>query len=162
VNWCIGVTGAQVVPELERSPAGSLTSATVPSLKHVIIMSEQQRPGAIRCCSLDSLKTETLFAIPATRFQDVMSHAGSGATKRVAELSDRIQMDDACNIQFTSGTTGNPKGVTLSHHNLVNNAFFIGHRIGYNTEVGGGAMPALHCTPGPPNLCVGAVLPLLR
>ena len=38
-------------------------------------------------------------------------------------------------VQFTSGTTGNPKGVTLSHHNLVNNAYNIGHRIGYDEEV---------------------------
>ena len=38
-------------------------------------------------------------------------------------------------VQFTSGTTGNPKGVTLSHHNLVNNAFNIGHRVGYDAEV---------------------------
>ena len=38
-----------------------------------------------------------------------MAHGGSSSVSRVAELSDRIRMDDAANIQFTSGTTGNPK-----------------------------------------------------
>ena len=69
------------------------------------------------------------------RFQDVMSNPGSEAVKRVSELSNLIKLEDACNIQFTSGTTGKPKGVTLSHYNLVNNAFQVGYRIGYNEKV---------------------------
>ena len=44
-------------------------------------------------------------------------------------------MDDPVNIQFTSGTTGNPKGACLSHHNIVNNGRFIGHRLGYDKKV---------------------------
>ena len=105
-----------VVPEVGHSAPGQVNSKAVPSLKHVIVMTEQNLNGTFR-------------------FKDILSHAGSGSQNLVSELSNKIQMDHACNIQFTSGTTGNPKGVTLSHHNLVNNAFQIGHRIGYDTKV---------------------------
>merc|ERR1712106_883599 len=104
-----------VVPEVANSLPGQVNSMDVPTLKNVTIMSEKNLNGTFR-------------------FKDILSHAGSGSQNLVSELSNKIQMDDACNIQFTSGTTGNPKGVTLSHHNLVNNAFQIGHRIGYDTK----------------------------
>ena len=44
----------------------------------------------------------------------------------LAELGKTLQFDDAVNIQFTSGTTGSPKGVTLTHHNILNNGYFVG------------------------------------
>ena len=105
-----------VVPEVADSLPGQVNSKDVPTLKNVIIMSEKNLNGTFR-------------------FKDILSHAGSGSMNLVSELSNKIQMDHACNIQFTSGTTGNPKGVTLSHHNLVNNAFQIGYRMGYDKKV---------------------------
>ena len=71
-----------------------------------------------------------------------------------AELAEResvLQFDDPVNIQYTSGTTGYPKGATLSHHNILNNGFFIGERMFYteNDRV---------CIPVPFYHCFGMVL----
>jgi len=55
-------------------------------------------------------------------FKELTAMAGPAHRKRLAELSAALDPDDAINIQFTSGTTGSPKGATLSHHNIVNNA----------------------------------------
>jgi fatty-acyl-CoA synthase len=72
----------------------------------------------------------------------------------LAALDERergLQFDDAINIQYTSGTTGFPKGATLSHHNILNNGFFIGETLGYSAE-------DRVCIPVPFYHCFGMVL----
>jgi fatty-acyl-CoA synthase len=78
-------------------------------------------------------------------------HDGDGATGRsgVGRVRDRqaeLSADDAINIQYTSGTTGFPKGATLSHHNILNNGYFVGRLCGY-TEVDRVCIPVpfYHC-----------------
>ena len=66
-------------------------------------------------------------------------------------FEEKVQFDDPVNIQYTSGTTGNPKGVTLSHHNILNNAYFIGIRMNYTEK-------DRVCIPVPFYHCFGMVI----
>jgi fatty-acyl-CoA synthase len=70
---------------------------------------------------------------------------------QLAEVESRLQFDDAINIQYTSGTTGFPKGATLSHHNILNNAFFTAERMLYTER-------DRVCVPVPFYHCFGMVL----
>jgi fatty-acyl-CoA synthase len=79
----------------------------LPQLRHVIVIGEASPPGMMR-------------------FDEIPGLAGAPARARLAALADELQFDDPINIQFTSGTTGFPKGATLSHHNILNNGFFCG------------------------------------
>jgi fatty-acyl-CoA synthase len=71
--------------------------------------------------------------------------------QELSEIEDSLQFDDAVNIQYTSGTTGFPKGATLSHHNILNNGYFIGERLEYNEH-------ERVCIPVPFYHCFGMVL----
>jgi fatty-acyl-CoA synthase len=69
----------------------------------------------------------------------------------LAEIESRLQFDDAINIQYTSGTTGFPKGATLSHHNILNNAYFTAERMNYTER-------ERVCVPVPFYHCFGMVI----
>lgn len=98
----------ELAPELDASAPGELRAARLPALRHVIVLGDEP-------------------ALPGTwRFNDVANCRDRQAQARVQALQATLAPDDAINIQFTSGTTGSPKGATLSHRNIVNNGFFIG------------------------------------
>src|SRR5262249_29278646 len=59
-------------------------------------------------------------------------HAAKTSAAELAQREQSLQFDDPINIQYTSGTTGFPKGATLTHHNILNNAYFIGLQLRYS------------------------------
>jgi fatty-acyl-CoA synthase len=84
-------------------------------------------------------------------FEDIIQAGRKRSPKLLANIESGLQFDDPINIQFTSGTTGNPKGATLTHHNILNNGFFIGEAMQLT--------PADRiCIPVPLYHCFGMVL----
>ena len=84
----------------------------------------------------------------------VASGAGASTARSMDQLATRmatLSCDDPINIQYTSGTTGFPKGATLSHHNILNNAFFVGELVGYTER-------DRICLPVPFYHCMGMVM----
>jgi fatty-acyl-CoA synthase len=121
-----------VVPELRDARPGRLASQRLPELRHVIRLGTERTPGMLN-------------------FDLLSDQADDGDVATLACRAATIQFDDPVNIQFTSGTTGAPKGATLTHHNILNNGFFIG-----------AAMRLTHadrlCIPVPLYHCFGMVL----
>ncbi|HEX9646911.1 MAG TPA: AMP-binding protein [Alphaproteobacteria bacterium] len=122
----------ELCPELATAAPGRLSAQRVPSLRHVIRLGPEASAGM-------------------HSFDDIAAGATDADRRRIAALADLLQFDDAINIQFTSGTTGRPKAATLTHHNIVNNAYFTGLRMRLSER-------DRLCIPVPMYHCFGMVL----
>src|SRR5579859_2466234 len=143
-----GCSALIIGPPFKTSDYASLLREVCPEL-------DRWRPGKLRAERLPELRTVIAFGqddVPGTyRWQDVEELASTVSEATLAERQREQSFDDAINIQYTSGTTGFPKGATLSHHSILNNAFFMGERMRFT--------PADRlCIPVPFYHCFGMVL----
>ncbi|UJB31660.1 AMP-binding protein [Chromobacterium sp. Beijing] len=123
---------ADLLPELTASEPGRLKSAAMPQLEIVIRLGRQRTPGMFN-------------------FADLMAAPSAEEKAGLQRLGETLQFDDVINIQFTSGTTGSPKGATLTHHNILNNAYFAGAAMAFGPD-------DRLCIPVPLYHCFGMVL----
>jgi fatty-acyl-CoA synthase len=131
---------------LRQSGVRLLVSAESFKTSNYRAMIEEVRvgvPGLERVIYLGSADWDGLFVVGR------MPIAGGG--DQLAERQIMLSFDDPINIQYTSGTTGFPKGATLSHHNILNNGYFIGEGCGYTEQ-------DRVCIPVPFYHCFGMVL----
>ncbi|HEX3363521.1 AMP-binding protein [Phenylobacterium sp.] len=122
----------ELAPELSSSRPGALQAGRLPALRWVITLGDQEHAGCLA-------------------FHQACDAGTPADTARLAEIGARLQFDQPINIQFTSGTTGFPKGATLSHHNILNNGYFVAEAIGL--QVG-----ERLCIPVPLYHCFGMVM----
>lgn len=122
----------ELLPGHAARPPGAPVSDRFPELRLLLVLGDGGAPGFMR-------------------FEAVRDAAGPQPWQQVADLQHRLQFDDPINIQFTSGTTGTPKAATLSHHNIVNNAYFVGLQMKLSAA-------DRMCIPVPMYHCFGMVL----
>ncbi len=124
-----------LAPELDTCERGHLHAEQIPALRTVICLDDEAQPGVY---------SFTEFEQPATP-----------ASRRQAQaIAARLQPDDPINIQFTSGTTGFPKGATLTHFNILNNGFFVTETMQFTDQ-------DRLCIPVPLYHCFGMVMGVL-
>ncbi|PKN47131.1 MAG: AMP-binding protein [Deltaproteobacteria bacterium HGW-Deltaproteobacteria-17] len=121
----------EICPELPSSTPGQLESAALPLLKNVVLIGEPS-PG--------------MFA-----FESLLEMGSDMTDDQLTELMGHLDPDDDINIQYTSGTTGFPKGVTLTHFNILNNGYHVAKMMNFNEK-------DRLCIPVPFYHCFGMVM----
>ena len=105
----------ELVPELKDQPRGTLKSENFPELKNVVYIGQQKHRGMFNTAELLLL---------GNHIDDI----------ELESLKENINCHDVVNMQYTSGTTGFPKGVMLSHHNILNNGYATGQCMKYTQD----------------------------
>ena len=121
----------KLAPEIDGCEPGALEAARLPHLKWVVRMGEEHSPGMMN-------------------FADLLAR-GRAADVDLDAITRSLQPDEPINIQFTSGTTGAPKGATLTHRNIVNNADNVVARMHFSEQ-------DRLCIPVPLYHCFGMVM----
>ena len=129
----------EVIPELKEAHGAELKSQQFPFLRRVVLY-DPAKPA------------ETLRPHPGFgTWSEVLDAAGSVSRENLNEVTASLDMDDPINIEYTSGTTGFPKAVVLSHHNILNNAYFAAQTMHFTKQ-------DRLCVPVPFYHCFGMVL----
>ncbi len=124
-----------LAPELAQCAPGELQAAKLPELRLIIRMGTERSPGMMN-------------------FDDVSAQATEALLGQAVSIGRTLNCREPINIQFTSGTTGAPKGATLTHHNIVNNARYIADAMRFTEQ-------DILCIPVPLYHCFGMVLAVL-
>lgn len=121
-----------LAPELAHCAPGKLKSQQLPHLETIVQLGEEKVPGFFN-------------------YNEVLQLAGPAQKQRLEAVAATLDPDDSINIQFTSGTTGSPKGATLTHYNILNNAHFNAKTLAFTEQ-------DKLCIPVPLYHCFGMVL----
>jgi fatty-acyl-CoA synthase len=143
----VGCRALVTATRFKTSDYIGMVDTLAPELRHA-------RPGHLDSAKLPALRTVVQIggAAPGTIAFDAVYAMGGAAERAVlAELKGKLQFDDPINIQFTSGTTGLPKGATLTHHNILNNGYFLAQGMRYSER-------DRVCIPVPMYHCFGMVI----
>lgn len=129
------LTVYELIPELKRGQRESFKSERYPHLKRVVFLGPEKHRG--------------MYSMP-----EILSMAALTTNETYEKAKSAVNCHDVVNMQYTSGTTGFPKGVMLTHYNIVNNGFWIGEhqKLSYKDRA---------CLPVPLFHCFGCVLGIM-